>query len=221
MGQTFFLLSCFGVFMMADRESRISVASWSIRRLTLMLLRTGGFKTFLVVKAKTIKRTNWRWISYNIMLDRKPSKNIQLHFEFTGDKNKDCKMSVMHKFKELYQGAKNVIYRATGIMIVSWEEFFFRWIAKRTAEDARFHATSYSQVLPYIQKYKFNTPKVARTERSLHSIRNLKVEERTTAPSCKCCGNKHPFTQSFRCPAFHWKKCNKCKKVWKDLSAEG
>ena len=124
MGQTFFLLSCFGVFMMADRESRISIASWSIRRLTLMLLRTCGFKTFLVVKAKTIKRTNWRWISYNIMLDRKPSKNIQPHFEFTGDKNKDCKMSVMHKFKELYQGAKNVIYRATGIMIVSWEEFF-------------------------------------------------------------------------------------------------
>ena len=33
-------------------------------------------------------------------------------------------MSVMHKFKELYQGAKNVIYRGTGVMIVSWEEFF-------------------------------------------------------------------------------------------------
>ena len=44
--------------MMADRESRMSVASWSIRRLTLMLLRSGGFKTFLVIKAKTIKRTN-------------------------------------------------------------------------------------------------------------------------------------------------------------------
>ena len=39
--------------------------------------------------------------------------------------------------------------------------------------------------------------------------------------SCKCCGNKHPFTQSSRCPAFPWKKCNKCKKVCKDLSAEG
>ena len=39
--------------------------------------------------------------------------------------------------------------------------------------------------------------------------------------SCKCCGNKHPFTQSSRCPAFTWKKCNKCKKVCKDLSAEG
>ena len=58
------------------------------------------------------------------MLDRKPSKNIQPYFEFTGDKNKDCKMSVMHKFKELYQGAKNVIYRATGVMIVSLEAFF-------------------------------------------------------------------------------------------------
>ena len=33
-------------------------------------------------------------------------------------------MSVMHKFKELYQGAKNVIYRATGVTIVSWEAFF-------------------------------------------------------------------------------------------------
>lgn len=58
MGQTFFLLSCFGVFMMADRESRMSLASWPIRRLTLMLLRTGGFEIFVVVKAKTIKRTN-------------------------------------------------------------------------------------------------------------------------------------------------------------------
>ena len=44
--------------MMADRESRMSLASWPIRRLTLMLLRTGGFEIFVVVKAKTIKRTN-------------------------------------------------------------------------------------------------------------------------------------------------------------------
>ena len=131
------------------------------------------------------------------------------------------KMSVMHKLKELYQGAKNVIYWATGVMIVSWEEFFQMNCEANCWRSARFDATSYSQLLPYIQKYKFNTPKVARTERSLHSIRNLKVEERTTAPSCECCGNKHPFTQSSRCPAFHWKKCNKCKKVWKDLSAEG
>ena len=33
-------------------------------------------------------------------------------------------MSVLHKFEELYQGAKNVIYRKTGVMIVSCEEFF-------------------------------------------------------------------------------------------------
>lgn len=51
-------------------------------------------------------------------------QRIYSHFEFIGDKNKDCKMSVMHKFKELYQGAKNVIYRKTGVMIVSCEEFF-------------------------------------------------------------------------------------------------
>ena len=44
--------------MMADRESRMFLASWPIRRLTLMLLRTGGFEIFVVVKAKTIKRTN-------------------------------------------------------------------------------------------------------------------------------------------------------------------
>ena len=91
-------------------------------------------------------------------------------------------MSVMHKFKELYQGAKNVIYRKTGVMIVSCEEFF-----QMNCEANRWRCQIWRDklltVLPYIQKYKFNTPKVARAERSLHSIRNLKVEERTTARS--------------------------------------
>ena len=121
MGQTFFLLRCFGMFMMADRESRMSVASWSIRRLTLMPLRAGGFETFLVIRAKTIKRTNWRWISYYIMLDRKPSKNIQPLLVHWWQKQR--LQDVCHAQVQLYQGAKNVICRATGVMIVSWEEF--------------------------------------------------------------------------------------------------
>ena len=129
-------------------------------------------------------------------------------------------MSLMHKFKELYQGAK---MQFTG-RLVSWSypgRSFDRRIAKRTAEDTRFDSASYSQLLPYIQKYKFITQKVVRTEHLLHFIENSRLKKGQLLASCKCCGNKRPFTQSSRCPAFPWKKCNKCKKVCKDLSAEG
>ena len=62
-----------------------------------------------------------------------------------------------------------------------------------------------------LQKYKFNTPTVAGSERSLHPLRKVKVQEKTPARNCKFCGYKHPFTQPPRCPALG-KKCNKCKK---------
>ena len=52
-------------------------------------------------------------------------------------------------------------------------------------------------------------------------LENSRLKKGQLLASCKCCGNKCPFTQSSRCPAFPWKKCNKCKKVCKDLSAEG
>ena len=77
-----------------------------------------------------------------------------------------------------------------------------------------------------LQKYKFNTPTVAGSERSLHPLRKVKVQEKTPVRNCKFCGYKHPFTQPPRCPALG-KKCNKCKKeghfaqVCKELSAEG
>ena len=76
-----------------------------------------------------------------------------------------------------------------------------------------------------LQKYKFNTPTVAGTERSLHPLRKIKVQERTSC-YCKFCSYKHPFTQPPRCPALG-KKCNKCKReghfaqVCKELIAEG
>ena len=53
------------------------------------------------------------------------------------------------------------------------------------------------------------------------TLQTSRLKKGQLLASCKCCGNKHPFTQSSRCPAFTWKKCNKCKKVCKDLSAEG
>ena len=77
-----------------------------------------------------------------------------------------------------------------------------------------------------LQKYKFNTPTVAGCGRSLHPLRKVKVQEKTSARNCKFCGYRHPFTQPPRCPALE-KKCNKCKKeghfaqVCKELSAEG
>ena len=77
-----------------------------------------------------------------------------------------------------------------------------------------------------LQKYKFNTPTVAGSERSLHPLRKVKVQEKTPVRNCKFCGYKHPFTQPPRCPALG-KKCNKCKneghfaQVCKELSAEG
>ena len=76
------------------------------------------------------------------------------------------------------------------------------------------------------QKYRLNTPTVAGSERSLHPLKKVKVQEKTPAHNCKFCGYKHPFTQPPRGPALG-KKCNKCKKeghfaqVCKELSAEG
>ena len=77
-----------------------------------------------------------------------------------------------------------------------------------------------------LQKYKFNTLTVAGTERSLHPLGKVNVQEKTPARYCKFCGYKHPFTQPPRRPALE-KKCNRCKKeghftqVCKELSAEG
>ena len=45
------------------------------------------------------------------------------------------------------------------------------------------------------QKHRFNKPTVAGSERSLHPLKNIKVQERTPARNFKFCGYKHPFTQ--------------------------
>ena len=49
-----------------------------------------------------------------------------------------------------------------------------------------------------LQKYKSNTPTVAVNERSLHPLKKLKVQEKTTARYCKFYVYNHPFTQSPR-----------------------
>ena len=50
-----------------------------------------------------------------------------------------------------------------------------------------------------LQKYKSNKPTVAGIKRSLHSLRKVMVQEKTSR-YCAFCGYKHPFTQPPRCP---------------------
>ena len=115
-------------------------------------------------------------------------------------------MPVMHKFKELYQGAKNVIYRATCVMIVSWEQFFSDELRSEllkmpdlTRQATHNHCrTSSSTSLAH------QTLLVPNVHFTL--LENSRFKKGQLLASCKCCGNKHQFTQSSRCPAFPWKK---------------
>ena len=45
------------------------------------------------------------------------------------------------------------------------------------------------------QKHRLNTPTVAGSKRSLHPLKNVKVQERTPARNFKFFDYKHPFTQ--------------------------
>ena len=78
------------------------------------------------------------------------------------------------------------------------------------------------------QKFKFNVPMSAGTERSsgIQFVKKSNGQGRATARWCKFCRYKQPFNQPSKCPAFG-KKCMKCKKeghfsqVCKDIAKKG
>ena len=65
-----------------------------------------------------------------------------------------------------------------------------------------------------LQKFKFNLPTNAGTERpsGIQFVKRSKGQDRITARSCKFCGYKHPFTQPSRCPAFGKKGASSVRK---------
>ena len=121
-------------------------------------------------------------------------------------------MSVMHKFKELYQGAN-----------LQGDWCHDRILGGVFSDELRI------ELLKIPDLTRQATHKYCRTSRSTsltHQrllVPNVHFTPSETSrlktgqllASCKCCGNKHPFTQSSRCPAFPWKNATNVRRCAK------
>ena len=190
------------------------------------------------------------------------------HFAFNAGESNECYDDVCKKFKELCEGARNVIYERlvfnqrnqkegeridnfvselkrlsltcefgdlknslTRDRIVGGvlsDELRGELLKKPdlTLQSAHDYCTTFEAAEQ--QKFKFNVPTSAGTERSsgIQFVKKSNGQGRATARWCKFCGYKHPFNQPNKCPAFG-KKCMKCKKeghfaqACKDIAKKG